>query len=153
MFQNTSLTLEDVQNADRVEWIVEDLHSVLDDEMVTSYNTNFDFERFLYHEPWNLRHRFMAMEDIMEAASRVPEIERSEWSERKWPKLETAYRYLCPDDPAGIGQQEHRAPSDSLVAGYVLLKLIDMGVYDTPERTWPSASWNCSPESAHRQWL
>ena len=92
----------------------------------------FDFGKFLDHRPWDLKHlNIRRMPDIMEATAENFE-EPSPFSGYRRPKLDRAYRELCPQNPAGISKgQEHRALSDAVAAGYVLLALYVRGFYET----------------------
>lgn len=128
IFNNTDLRLDDVAKARPQDDVRLSLSNILRDCDVTSFNTEFDFNKFLYNQPWNLRGIFHEMPDIMKAATPVCKVEvRGEY---KYPKLEVAYEMLCPDDPAEIeGVQQHRALSDAVVASYVLFELIEKEAY------------------------
>lgn len=134
--EGATLTLDDVRNAPSEEKVAEHLRKILKDYPLTSFNVAYDFDKFLVHEPWDLGKNLKAP-DIMVCADKVEEIPRTKrnatgW--RSWPKLDATYEYLCPDDPAGIkGHQDHRALSDTIVAGYVLLSLVDRGLYEVEE--------------------
>ena len=106
IFSHSDLTLDMVSRAEPLEEIARDVRLILDGNVAASYNEGFDFDKFLF----NGDHLF------------------SDGS--SWPKLETAYRGLCPDDPAHLdGPQAHRALSDAVVASYVMLALIGRGEY------------------------
>lgn len=100
----------------------------------TSYNIKFDFGKFLNRDPWNFCPRMYT--DVMEIASRYVNGDVVFDDGRvSWPKLEKAYRKLCPEDPAHIEKQTHRALSDAIQAAYVLdaclrLEEDSMGDYD-----------------------
>ena len=104
------------------------LATILDGEYVTSFNTEFDFDKFLY--PWfdeiipdMLDFGFFRAPCIMKAASQV-------MAEGLWPTLKTAYGTLC----GGVGRVRfHRALDDAVAAGKVLLELYNRGLYD-PDR-------------------
>jgi len=74
---------------------------------------------------------FRRVSDLMIAATKVCEIPYLYHpGEYKWPKLEEAYEVLCCGDPAGIGGvQDHRALSDTAVAGYCMLSMYAEGQY------------------------
>ena len=129
IFENSDLTLSDVASAPPVASIADDLNNILSGEFVTSYNVDFDFRKFLRHDPFFM-HSYVAkvLPDPMLAATPVLKIAGS--NGYKWPRLEEAYSSLCPDDPAGIGcHQDHRALSDAKVASCVLIELHKRGHY------------------------
>ena len=104
------------------------LATILDGEYVTSYNTEFDLDKFVY--PWFdavipevLDFGFFRAPCIMKAASQV-------MAEGLWPSLKVAYGTLC----GGIGKlRQHRAVDDAIAAGKVALELYNRGLYD-PDR-------------------
>lgn len=130
IFKNSDLSIEDVMLAPCVELIASQLRGILDGKSVTSYNTAFDFNKFLLHPPYLLDESVCKFaRDPMVAATNVCSIPGIRGF--KWPKLEEAYALICPEDPVGIrGKQDHRALSDARVAGHVVLGLYRMGAYD-----------------------
>ncbi len=145
VFENTDLTLDDVKNGTEISQVIgilsgknTDLNSgILKFEWITSYNEEFDFDRFLFREPFDLLHTANVCRApcLMIAASKLPDIKLSHAGQSRYPKLQTAYEYLYPDsDPAGInGKQDHRALSDAIVAAYVLKGLHSRGLYQWEE--------------------
>ena len=132
IFQNTSITLEQVQRAPPLGSVVSRVRKLLAGKDVNSYNEAYDFGKFLYSDPWNLDDTVRLLPCIMVQAHSVESIPRNGgrggWV--PYPKLESAYRHLCPDDPAGLeGEQDHRALSDAVLASYVMLRLMDIGRY------------------------
>ncbi len=129
IFSNSDLTVEEVGEGKPMGTVAEELRILLNGRPCTSYNTGFDFDRFLLREPWSLRP--VIAQDVMEAAHRVvPGDHNLGGGLTSWPKLSKAYAALCPDDPGGIGDsQRHRALEDAVMAACVLLKLSDMGAY------------------------
>jgi DNA polymerase-3 subunit epsilon len=129
IFHNSDLTVEEVGEGKPMGTVAEELRILLNGRPCTSYNTGFDFDRFLLREPWSLRP--VIAQDVMEAAHRVvPGDHNLGGGLTSWPKLSKAYAALCPDDPGGIGDsQRHRALEDAVMAACVLLKLSDMGAY------------------------
>ena len=104
------------------------LATILDGEYVTSYNTEFDLDKFIY--PWFdeiipdvLDFGFFRAPCIMKAAGQV-------MPEGLWPSLKVAYSTLI-----GTNRKyhEHRALDDAVMAGTVLLALYQRGLYD-PDR-------------------
>ena len=103
------------------------LATILDGEYVTSYNTEFDLDKFLY--PWFdkiipevLDFGFFRAPCIMKAASQL--------TDGDWPSLRTAYSSIF--GRAG-NRREHRALDDAVKAGMVVLELYNRGMYD-PDR-------------------
>lgn len=130
IFSHSDLTLDDVAGARPAPAVAKELSGILSGRIVTSYNLGFDLDKFLLHPPWRVEPALLAP-DIMIEAHRV--VEGDLWSPNgstSWPRLEKAYRELCPDDPAGMdGPQAHRALSDAVQAAHVLLRLVDRGIY------------------------
>ena len=103
------------------------LATILDGEYVTSYNTEFDLDKFLY--PWFdkiipdiLDFGFFRAPCIMKASSQI--------TDGDWPSLRTAYSSIF--GRAG-NRREHRALDDAVKAGMVVLELYNRGIYD-PDR-------------------
>lgn len=132
IFSHSDLTLDMVARAKPLEEIARDVRLILDGHVAASYNEEFDFGKFLCKSPWDVD--CVLAPDIMLRAHRLIDGDYlfSDGS-TSWPKLETAYRGLCPDDPAYLdGPQAHRALSDAVVASHVMLALIGRGEY--PDR-------------------
>jgi DNA polymerase-3 subunit epsilon len=129
IFGNSDLTLEMVDTAPPENDVVNEVTKILKGNNVTSFNYAYDFDKFLYREPWNLRSKIIPFRCIMLASKNVCKLPGL-YEEYKWPKLEEAYSIIVKDDPAGIhGVQKHRALSDALMASYILLKLYGNGDY------------------------
>lgn len=128
IFSHSDLTLDMVARAEPLEEIARDVRLILDGNVATSYNEAFDFDKFLFKSPWNVDCALAP--DIMLRAHRLIDGDHLFSDGSSWPKLETAYRGLCPDDPAHLdGPQAHRALSDAVVASHVMLALIGRGEY------------------------
>ena len=128
IFSHSDLTLDMVARAEPLEEIARDVRLILDGNVAASYNEAFDFDKFLFKCPWNVDCALAP--DIMLRAHRLIDGDHLFSDGSSWPKLETAYRGLCPDDPAHLdGPQAHRALSDAVVASYVMLALIGRGEY------------------------
>ena len=129
IFGNSDLALVDVSKATPQKDVVKKVREILKDKYVTSFNTDYDFTRFLCCDPWDL---YEVVKDIcnciMLSATPVCGIE-GYYGEYKWPRLEEAYAILCKDNPAKVKDQPHRALSDTLMASHVLLSLIDRDAY------------------------
>lgn len=107
---------------------------------VTSYNVGFDFARFLYDEPWNLKGLGRRNIDIMKLATeriylmagegdligdkvlqgRLLRERRESPYPDKWVRSIDAYRALCPEVPMGLKGMRHRALDDAVMEGHVL---------------------------------
>lgn len=139
IFDEGHLTVEDCMYAAKsLDTVVEDVRGIVHGDTITSYNTNFDFNKFLYHEPWGLDEITLRPFDIMVMATRhVKEmamndrVEDKELQDRmlrmwennpdRWIRSLDAYRSLCPDDPIGLsGVQSHRALDDAIMEAHIL---------------------------------
>ena len=143
IYRNSDLRMEDTLNASKdVERVAAEVRAIVSGREVTSYNVEFDFGKFLYHEPWNLRGIVERKIDIMKlATSKVYELCESDslddkglqermLSEReeshcpeKWVRSIDAYRALCPEDPMGLEGMRHRAIDDAVMEGWILKAL------------------------------
>lgn len=132
IFTSGTMTTRDISTASmKKKHIAKKMRAILTDQYVTSYNKEFDFTRFLNWSPYDIYSYTKSAECIMVAASRIKEIPRSHAGKSRYPKMMYAYEHLCPTDPAHLkGTQDHRACSDALAEGYILLELIDRGVYE-----------------------
>lgn len=120
VFQHTDLTPEDVMTSPwSVEEIGHELISHYGDKVFTAYNISFDFDSFLNHDPWSFRPR-LAPCIMEESAARYS-------PEGRWFSAQAAYDMLCPSNPANLldGREEHRALSDAVCEGYILLSLLE----------------------------
>ena len=143
IYRNSDLRIEDTLNAAKdIGTVASEVREIVSGREVTSYNVGFDFGKFLYHEPWNLRGIVERKIDIMKLASaRVYELceddhlEDKELQERllrereesyhpeKWVRSIDAYRALCPENPMGLEGMRHRAIDDAVMEGWVLKTL------------------------------
>ena len=141
--RNTDLRMEDTLNtAKDAEAVATEVRGIVSGMEVTSYNVPFDFGKFLYHEPWNLKELCSVPYDIMELATErvyslaeddmIPDKvlqerllrEREEsYYPNKWIRSIDAYRALCPEDPMGLEGMRHRAVDDAVMEGFVLKTL------------------------------
>ena len=132
IFGNSDLKLEDVNNGPLQEDIVKKVRKILKNKYVTSFNTGYDFTKFLCYDPWNLDEVVRDICNcIMMEATPVCAIE-GYYDDYKWPRLEEAYSMLCNGNPAKIEDQSHRAIDDTLMASHVLLSLLDSKSYYLP---------------------
>ena len=129
IFENTDMTLEMVNGAPPEEKVVKEVAGIINGQNATSFNFSYDFDKFLYREPWYLYGKFIPFRCIMLASRDVCKLPGL-YGEYKWPKLEEAYRMIVKGDPADIrDKQPHRALSDAVMASYILLELHRKGNY------------------------
>lgn len=132
IFQNTDMTLDAVKEGLPFTDVLDDVRSILLKKNVTAYNTGYDFNKFLFREPWNLRGTFNQYQDIMLAATYVCKLKSMNYfDDYRWPKLDNAYKMILKDeDPAGIkGKQNHRALSDAKMASHIMIEMYKNGDY------------------------
>ena len=71
IYGNSNLRMEDTLNtAKDAEAVATEVRGIVSRSEVTSYNVSFDFGKFLYREPWNLKELCSVPYDIMELATR-----------------------------------------------------------------------------------
>jgi DNA polymerase-3 subunit epsilon len=131
IFDNTDLTLDMVHSAPPFSKVLEDISALLSGNRVTSYNTEYDMDKFLYRDPWSMKGQFTLCTDIMKAAMYVCKVPSQYYGrEYQYPKLDLAYSTITDGDPAGIGgKQDHRALSDAMVASHVMIQMYRDGTY------------------------
>lgn len=125
IFQNTDMTLDMVSEAPPAMEVIEKVRKILKGKVVTAYNIAYDMDKFLYHEPWNMRGHFTTCSDIMIAAMHVCKLPSQYYGRQyRFPKLDYAYKTITEDDPAGIGEeQDHRALSDARMASHLMIQM------------------------------
>lgn len=131
IFENTDMTVDMVDSAPPHEKVISEVKEIIKGKMVTSYNTEYDMDKFLYLEPWNLKGEFRLCMDIMKAATYVCKVPSPYYGRQyHYPKLDFAYSTITEGDPAGIGGvQDHRALSDATVASYIMIQMYRDGNY------------------------
>lgn len=131
IFENTDMTLDMVDSAPPFEQVRSEVSDILRNRSVTSYNTGYDMDKFLYLDPWNFKNLFRLRKDIMEAAMDVCKLPSEYYGIKyRYPRLEHAYSVITKGDPAGIeGVQDHRALSDAIVASHVMIQMHRDGTY------------------------
>jgi len=127
VFKNTDMNFWKVIGAPRALRVIDRVREILCGELVTSYNTEFDLDRFLYRDPWSMKGVFSECNCVMTQTWKAyPNMGVNGF----FPRLQKAYDTLCPDDPSGIhGKQSHRALSDANMAANVLYRLYRQGKY------------------------
>lgn len=136
VFKNTTLTPREVLTSP---YSICDVSRVLRSRFsgsipVTSYNRTFDLDLFLSQPPYLWRPHFAPC--IKEEASHL--VTRT----GEWVSAQRAYDVLCPDNPANLPdcREEHRALSDAVMEGYILLAICSLSCdialeYDVAIRT------------------
>lgn len=134
IFENSDLKIEDVARAPRLSKVIREVTDLLKGAWVTSYNVQYDLDKFLYMFPWCLKGQFREVRDPMFSAQAICKLKSQyyEVSEYRYPKLDYSYKTILEgEDPAGIeGVQDHRALSDARMASHLLLKMYRDGQYD-----------------------
>lgn len=141
VFNNTSLTIEDVENGRPLEKVMDEVRTLISGKHVTAYNTPFDFDKFLYRDPWNIQEYTFPARDIADVTreaicdmldrdkiSNTPLKEKLIDHRRKYPdwifRSEDAYKVFCADDPANLGmKQQHRAMDDAVREGWIMVRV------------------------------
>lgn len=120
VFQNTDLTPEDCLSSPYFTGdVAHELAYLYAFKTFTAYNVAYDFGMFLDHDPWNFK-PILAPCIMDECAERYSE-------DGRWFSAQAAYNLLCPDNPTKLpgGREEHRAMSDAIFEGHILLALCD----------------------------
>lgn len=140
IYRNSDMRMEDTLNAAKdLDTVVREVREIVSGREVTSYNVKFDFGKFLYQGPWDIRNIVTRKIDIMKlATTKVYELADSDSIEdkglqerllreredsyypEKWVRSIDAYRVLCPEDPMGLEGMRHRAIDDAVMEGYIL---------------------------------
>lgn len=125
VFQHTDLTVEDVRNGVPEEEVILKMRHILNGKFATSYNTPFDFDKFLMCWPWAVNP--IIPFDIMDLAT---DFIRPPYD--GWIRSEVAYNVIFPEDQPGLGEkQSHRALDDARREAYILLGCL--GLYQGVE--------------------
>ena len=126
--QGADLTVEDVTipNAPPAEQVIQEVKTILDGQLVTSYNMPFDFDKFLLKGPWWLNVHLGR--DIMLSATAYI---LNGTGDGRYQSLQKAYDFIFRGyDPAKIGSiEKHLGLPDARMAAYVLKKLWQMNMY------------------------
>ncbi|MCQ2070075.1 MAG: 3'-5' exonuclease [archaeon] len=134
IFENTDLTVDQVRNGVPFSQVRKEVRDVIKGRWLTTYNVQYDLDKFLYRFPWNVKGLFNEVRDIMFSAKDVCKLKSPLYGvkEYRYPKLDYAYKTILKgEDPAGInGVQDHRALSDARVASHLMIKMFNDGQYD-----------------------
>ncbi len=130
IFRNSNLTLDRVKNAKPLKLVVKEVRELVRDTLITSYNVEYDFTKFLCCSPWNLDEFVHDICNcIMIASAAICQLPGF-YQKYKWPRLDIAYRTICKNNPVKIETQTHRAMDDALLSAYVLVELIKTNNYE-----------------------
>ena len=138
VFTHTSLTKEQVFNSPHIEDVRDEVISIVEGQLVTSYNTEFDFTWFL-DPAWKLNQHYagiafdirkIASTQIFDMAARgllrksnYQFVKKKFLYDKATISAEDAYNILCM--PTGISvEQHHRAGSDALREAEILKALL-----------------------------
>ena len=134
IFRKKHMDVSEITGAPWDEWLVARLVArMIDGMMVTTYNTAFDLDKFL--DPWldavfqDDAPFYFRAPCLMRASAQVPEIPRTMHEDGScWPSLKSTYYQICEERQAGI--RTHHALNDAIIAGQVMLALMERGLYD-----------------------
>lgn len=130
IFNNSDLTPEMVENGPSATQVINIVKKTLKNKLVTSFNTGFDFDRFLDKEPWNVSYKKL-MPCIMLSATGPCAIENTyNHHGYKWPSLQEAYSILVVNGKSEHNGVSHRAMADTYQSAQVLLRLIESDNYN-----------------------
>lgn len=133
VFQNTTLTPDQVRAGKPMEEVRDDLQFILDRAPATSYNYEFDFDRFLSRAPWNILNKKCPCIMLAAGVAYSDVLPCSQYS--GCPSAQSTYLHTCPNNPAGLpgGIEEHRALSDAFMEAHILRAMIKKGHYHKTE--------------------
>lgn len=134
IFENSDLKLSDISKGKPLSKVITEVRNILKDRWVTSYNVQYDLDKFLYKFPWCLKGSFREVRDPMFSATEICRLPSPlfEVKSFRYPKLDYAYKTILKgEDPAGIeGVQDHRALSDARMASHVMVRMYREGRYN-----------------------
>ncbi len=116
IFKNSSLTIEDVENAGSLEDYRSEIQGLLDQYKMTAYNKGFDV-RFLKAAGFNIGE----VKCLMDSTCQYLVFESTDGKKRK-PSFEEVYNQFFSDDGKYI--EKHRGGADAIDEGRLLLHLV-----------------------------
>mgnify|MGYP001608736317 FL=1 len=122
IFKNTDLQISDLVHGKPEVQVAKECRSLLSDHTVTSFNTDFDFGKFLQYQPWCFPDPLFC---IMQEATAVCQIRVPYKRDYKFPSLIEAHSMLCNGRKF---DQPHRALGDALGATEVLITLLKRNI-------------------------
>jgi len=137
IFKKGTIKLEEIQNTKKdVKEVSNEVRKILMGKYISAYNNNFDFNKFLLHEPWNINPetgKIKIAPCIMLATTDYIKIP-TKYQKRKLVNLSEARKHLLDEDTTSIINNKeletivreygvHRANCDAFYAACVLLEL------------------------------
>ncbi|WP_371803937.1 exonuclease domain-containing protein [Candidatus Lokiarchaeum ossiferum] len=122
VFQNSSLTIEDVRNGPTWEYIKPKIQKILSKFPVTAYNKQFDFG-FLQTRGIKIRKELDCPMIKATPVLKIPGF----YDEYKWPSVQEAWEYFFPNRKDYM--EEHRAYDDALHEADIVKALYDIGAW------------------------
>ena len=143
VFSHTDLTVDMVENSTSdFDTVVEKVREIVKGKRITAYYQPFDFDKFLFHSPWQLNEIAVQVADIKDLAKdyltyyyKTKEMEDfkglvtksliKHCIDNNTLHAEQAYMIYCPKDPAKLKfKQTHRAMDDAVMEGHILIKAV-----------------------------
>ncbi|MBY9000175.1 MAG: hypothetical protein KGD64_04620 [Candidatus Heimdallarchaeota archaeon] len=137
IFEKGIIKLDKIQNAKKgVKEVSNEVRKILTGKFISAYNNEFDFEKFLHHEPWNINPETCKIKTapcIMLATTDYVKIP-SKYKKRKFVSLSEAKKHLLNEDTTSIINNKelemivreygvHRANCDAFYSACILLEL------------------------------
>ncbi len=137
IFEKGIIKLEEIQKAKKdVKEVSNEVRKILTGKFISAYNNNFDFDKFLQHEPWNVnpeKCKVKIAPCIMLSTTDYIKIP-TKYKKRKLVNLSEARKYLLNEDTTSIINNKelemivreygvHRANCDAFYSACVLLEL------------------------------
>jgi DNA polymerase III epsilon subunit-like protein len=119
VFNNTTLTVEDVERAEPLDSYFDELQEYFNEYLVTAYNKTFDLSflraaGFIVNDTTCIMHVSKKYSLLKTAGGKV-----------KTPKMEEIYNQFFMPEGKGYKEQ-HRAAADAMDEGKILLHLVDL---------------------------
>ncbi|UYP48375.1 hypothetical protein NEF87_004660 [Candidatus Lokiarchaeum ossiferum] len=122
VFQNSSLTIEDVRNGPTWECVKPKIQKILLKFPVTAYNKQFDFG-FLQTRGIKIHKELDCPMIKATPVLKIPGF----YDEYKWPSVQEAWEYFFPNKKDYM--EEHRAYDDALHEADIVKALYDIGAW------------------------
>ncbi|MHA1466209.1 MAG: hypothetical protein ACTSVO_12350 [Candidatus Heimdallarchaeaceae archaeon] len=137
IFEKGIIKLDEIQSAKKdIHEVSNEVRKILTGKFISAYNNNFDFDKFLLHEPWNINPKTCKIKVapcIMLATTDYIKIP-TKYKKRKLVNLSEARKHLLNEDTTSIINNKelestvmeygmHRANCDAFYSAGVLLEL------------------------------
>jgi DNA polymerase III epsilon subunit-like protein len=137
IFEKDIIKLDEIQNTKKdIKEVSNEVRKILTGKFISAYNNNFDFNKFLLHEPWNINPETCKIKIapcIMLATTDYIKIP-TKYKKRKLVNLSEARKHLLNEDTTSIINNKeletivikygiHRANCDAFYSACVLLEL------------------------------